>query len=310
MTLNTYNAGRDLTLDVVKAMLIVCVVFGHAMREGSCSGVMNNIVGFIYHFHMPLFVLICGYFFKIDAPSVMARKICLRYWLPYVSGGMLFVIGLWVFKGVSISESLCNLMVGRGLGAMWFLYAIAAIETILCVSYAISTRSREFAVLIAATLFFVSIEAPIRVEAWSVFYFLFGMLLKGNLPDFKLGWAFGLLAAVVYCMTDLPWYTELSLTSMCFAACIGIFLRWIAYRLLRFRVGRFLTWLGKGTLVILIFHPLFNLVLSRASLYFASIDGTGISFWIVEAVAGIAGSLIVGRLLRLVNLNMLFGLRA
>ena len=299
-----------MTLDVVKAMLVVCVVFGHAMRDGSCSGVMNGIVGFIYHFHMPLFVLICGYFFKLDAPSVMARKICLRYWLPYISGGMLFVVGLWAFKGTSVVESLDNLMVGRGLGAMWFLYTIAAIESILCVSYVAFRRSRELGVLVAAVLFGVSIVAPIRVESWSVFYFLCGMLLKGKLPEFKYGWAFGVLAVVAYCAMDLPWYTELSWVSMCVVACIGILLRWGAYRLLRFRIGGFLTWLGKGTLVILIFHPLFNLILSRASRCFASIDGTGLSFWIVEAVVGIAGSLLVGNLLRLVKINTLFGLRA
>ena len=310
LTWNTYSGKRDLSLDVVKAILIVLVVLGHAMREGSCSGIMNDIVGFIYHFHMPLFVLICGYFFKFDAPSVMARKICLRYWLPYVSGGMLFVVGLWAFKGTSVVESLGNLMVGCGLGAMWFLYTIAAIESILCVSYVVFRWSRELGVLVAVGLFCGAIVASIRVESWSVFYFLCGMLLKGNLPEFKYGWLFGVLATVAYCMTDLPWYTELSWVSMCFVACVGVLLRWSAYHLLKFRVGGFLTWLGKGTLVILIFHPLFNLIVSRASQSFASIDGTGLSFWIVEASIGIAGSLLVGNLLRLVKLNTLFGLRA
>ena len=303
------GGGRDLSLDVVKAMLIVCVVFGHAMRDGSCSGIMNDIVSLIYHFHMPLFVLICGYFFKFDTPSVMARKICLRYWVPYISGGMLFVVGLWAFKGTFVVESLGNLMVGRALGAMWFLYTIAAVESILCVSYAIFVRSRELGVLVAAALFSVAIVSPIRVESWSLFYFLCGMLLKGNLPEFKYGWIFGLLAVIVYWMTELPWYTELSWVSMCFVACMGVLLRWSAGCLLKFRVGRFLTWLGKGTLVILIFHPLFNLILSRVSHCFASIDGTGLSFWIVEAVLGITGSLLVGNLLRLVKLNTLFGLK-
>ena len=304
------TGGRDLSLDVVKAMLIVLVVLGHARREGSCASVMNDIVGFIYHFHMPLFVLICGYFFRFDTPFVMVRKICLRYWLPYVSGGMLFVVGLWAIKGISPVESLGNLLVGRGLGAMWFLYTIAAIETIFCASYAAFMRNRGLAVLVAVGSFLVTIEAPIRVEPWSVFYFMCGMLIKGNMPDFKYGWVFGVLAATVYCMVDLPWYTELSLTSMCFVLCVGILLRWMAGILLELRVGKFLAWLGRGTLVILIFHPLFNLVMSCATLCFASIDRTGLSFWIAEAVVGIAGSLFAGKLLRLVKLNVLFGLRA
>ena len=280
------------------------------MREGSCSGAMDGIVSFIYHFHMPLFVLICGYFFKFDTPSVMARKICLRYWLPYVSGGMLFVVGLWAFKRIAFSESLGNLMVGRGLGAMWFLYTIAAIETILCAFHAISTRSRELGVLVAAGLFFIAVEAPIRVESWSVFYFLSGMLLKNHLLKFRYGWTFGLLAVSVYRLADLPWYTEFPAASICFVACVGIFMRWGGELLLELRIGKYLAWLGKRTLVILIFHPLFNLILSRAAHCFASIDRTGLSFWCIEAVVGIAGSLLVGKLLHLIRLNTWFGLRA
>ena len=304
------GGGRDLSLDVVKAILIVCVVLGHAMREGSCAGAMNGVVGFIYHFHMPLFVLICGYFFRVDTPFVMVRKICLRYWLPYISGGMLFVVGLWAVKGISPVESFGNLLVGKGLGAMWFLYTIAAIETIFCVAHAAFIRNRDLGVLVAVGLFLLAIEAPIRVESWSVLYFMCGMFIKGNMREFKYGWVFGVLAATVYCMEDLPWYTELSLISMCFVLCVGILLRWVAGVLLELRVGKFLAWLGRGTLVILIFHPLFNLVMSCATHCFATVDRTGLSFWIVEAVVGIAGSMLVGKLLRLIKLNVLFGLRA
>ena len=65
LTWNTYSGNRDLSLDVVKALLIVLVVLGHSARAGACSNVMNGIVSFIYHFHMPLFVIICGYFFQV-----------------------------------------------------------------------------------------------------------------------------------------------------------------------------------------------------------------------------------------------------
>ena len=310
LTWNTYSGKRDLSLDVVKALLIVLVVLGHSAREGAGSNVMNGIVSFIYHFHMPFFVLLCGYFFKFDTPSVMARKICLRYWLPYLSGGLLFVAGLWAFKGVAVCESLVNLMLGYRLGAMWFLYTIAAIETVLCISHAISARNRELGLLVAIGLFVAAIAHPVRVESWSVFYFLCGVLLKGRLPACRWGAAFGLLAAAIYCAIDLPWYTELSVVSMAFVACIGVLLRWCSEWLLQFRAGRLLARLGRWTIVILIFHPLFNLFLSRAAPIFASVDGTGVAFWIVEAIAGIAGSLLVGKLLCLVKLNTLFGLRA
>ena len=304
-----YKGRRDLSFDVVKAVLIVCVVLGHAMREGTCSNAMNSIVRFIYHFHMPLFVVIVGYFFKLGEPRVMFRKICLRYWLPYVSGSVLFAAGIWAFKEVSFAESACNLMLGRGLGAMWFLYTIAFIETILCVSYAVFMRSRELGLLSATFLFVATIALPIRVESWSVFYFLCGMMLKGNMPECRWGTAFGLIAVTIYCATDLPWYTELSVVSMVFVACIGILLRWCAEWFLRFRVGRWSAWLGQWTLMILIFHPLFNLALSHAAPLFASADGTGVSFWIAETFFGIVGCLVVGKILQRTKFGVLFGVR-
>ena len=302
--------GRDESLDVVKSILIVCVVLGHAMREGSWQCEMDTFVlGFIYRFHMPLFVLLCGYFFKFDAPLVMVRKIFLRYWLPYLSGGLLFVIGLGIFKGTSYVASMRNLLFGRGLGAMWFLYSIAAIESVLCTSYATFRRNRELGIFSALGMFVIAILLPIRVESWSVFYFLCGILLKGNLPDCRWGVAFGLLAVSVLWVTDLPWYTEITFVSICFVSCIGVILLWIAKWLLKFKFGCRLAWLGRQTMVILIFHPLFNLVLFRAIPFFASIDKTGLLFWVVESILGIVGCLVVGNMLQRTKIGVLFGVR-
>ena len=59
---------RDSFFDVVKCLLIICVIFGHALELG--DGAAENTLGhFVYCFTMPLFVFISGYFTKAHKSS-------------------------------------------------------------------------------------------------------------------------------------------------------------------------------------------------------------------------------------------------
>lgn len=56
---------RNIKLDSLKGFLIILVILGHIIGEGS-SDVFNKYCRmFIYTFHMPLFILLSGYFMKI-----------------------------------------------------------------------------------------------------------------------------------------------------------------------------------------------------------------------------------------------------
>lgn len=48
---------RTLYWDTLKGILIILVVFGHC---GTAVG--NNLLSVVYSFHMPLFVLVSGFF--------------------------------------------------------------------------------------------------------------------------------------------------------------------------------------------------------------------------------------------------------
>lgn len=50
---------RSLYWDTIKGLLIILVVFGHC---GTAVG--NNLLSVIYSFHMPLFILVSGFFSK------------------------------------------------------------------------------------------------------------------------------------------------------------------------------------------------------------------------------------------------------
>lgn len=55
--------NRDISLDALKGFLIILVIFGHLIGSLNSSGGVWNL---IYTFHMPLFVLVSGYFSRRD----------------------------------------------------------------------------------------------------------------------------------------------------------------------------------------------------------------------------------------------------
>lgn len=71
---------RNKTIDVMKGISICLMVVGH-------SGAPKSLTQFIYLFHMPLFIMASGYFWK-ESNTENLRKFILKkirkLWLPYV----------------------------------------------------------------------------------------------------------------------------------------------------------------------------------------------------------------------------------
>ena len=76
-----YKGGGNSQVSIAKAIGIILVVVGHA----GCPDALNK---FIYSFHMPLFFILSGYFFKEINSGEMLWKYVLKkikkLWLPYV----------------------------------------------------------------------------------------------------------------------------------------------------------------------------------------------------------------------------------
>ena len=59
---------RDIYFDILKGILIILVVIGHILQLGS-DRLSVTMVNFIYSFHMPLFILVSGYFSNFKSKS-------------------------------------------------------------------------------------------------------------------------------------------------------------------------------------------------------------------------------------------------
>ena len=96
---------RDLTFTKAKAIGILAVVVGH-------SGCPQVIHDFIYCFHMPLFFMIAGYFFKesniYNMRHYLLQKIK-RLYVPYVTFSLSFIVSHNFWYDLGITEGVYSL---------------------------------------------------------------------------------------------------------------------------------------------------------------------------------------------------------
>jgi len=67
-------------LDYIKAFAIFCVVWGHSIQHISRNDYFANpVFEFIYSFHMPLFVIISGYFFRSSLKLTFGKLLVKKF---------------------------------------------------------------------------------------------------------------------------------------------------------------------------------------------------------------------------------------
>ena len=111
--------NKNPTIDVVKGMAIILVVYGHVIEHGMAPQggdfFLNPVFKVIYTFHMPLFVFISGYLMALSLGRRPPREVFKRKFdsllVPFVS---LTILGIIVSYGL-------NIIFGNNMGVVNFL---------------------------------------------------------------------------------------------------------------------------------------------------------------------------------------------
>lgn len=72
---------RSVTLDICRGIAIFLVVWGHIIQQGmqGMENILENtVIKVIYSFHMPLFVMISGYFFYFSSQKKNGRELLMK----------------------------------------------------------------------------------------------------------------------------------------------------------------------------------------------------------------------------------------
>ena len=77
--------ARDNRIDSLKGLLIILVILGHVITTIDNVNIVNHaVMGFIYIFHMPLFILISGYLIFALASAATASELLPVAYTPYI----------------------------------------------------------------------------------------------------------------------------------------------------------------------------------------------------------------------------------
>lgn len=171
---------KDLTFTNAKAIGIMAVVVGH-------SGCPQIIHDFIYCFHMPLFFMISGYFFKESNAKNMKHylfKKVKRLYIPYVAISLLFIAthNLWFKMGMTenyytlTQASFCALkaiamaMPDVLAGPLWFLKSLLVSFVLLCFLFRMTEnwRYKDFVIagIVSCLMLFVALIGERRFVSY------------------------------------------------------------------------------------------------------------------------------------------------
>lgn len=129
---NDVTQSRMEYIDLTKLFAIYCVLWGHSLQYMSANDfINNNVASFVYSFHMPLFMVLSGYFFssslKLTFVSLIIKKVR-QLILPIFSWTIFIEImcsigNAYNGKNIAMSEFLKNLFLNLD-SSFWFLKSL------------------------------------------------------------------------------------------------------------------------------------------------------------------------------------------
>lgn len=259
---------RIATFDILKGIGILLVIIGHTF--------MKEIGLFIQAFHMPLFFIVAGYFFKYQSFLLQVKRDFRRLIVPY----LFVVIAITIFD--SIKRYWQTGVVDFNIGTLyecgtpaWFLLALFGSKLLFNLVYRYTERHYLLVAFSLSSIpcfitHFVEISPTFSIGSsiCGVFFYAFGYFIKCNDIFFKLdkyrlyvlvSALFFWLNTSIFGAVDMH-YSIFKLWIIDFiGACSGVYLCYVVSKVIELHfscTGRILALAGYYSLVIYAFHAI------------------------------------------------------
>ena len=304
---------RILELDYLKGILILLVISFHLVYFEQLHPYAKQVV---YTFHMPGFLLISGYLMNIAKSPRDFLRTLLWLFIPYIimESGYTYMASL-----LPINEHIDHLtpmvfldrLLLHPLGPYWYLHTL-----IICGGIYYIIHNSKFIIHNSKLSFFVRLLL-IGIAYYAVsyilgtllplkgvggtfafsssLYFLAGAAIRQSGKDFltiftpfKGNW--GILSPIIFALLIIPHF---SFFSFHFSFLIVYFAISSLLYIFHFSLFTFhLTFLGRNSLPLYIFSPIFTILCKRFVPYL-QFDPTGLIFLFVSLIFCVAGSLAI-----------------
>lgn len=183
---------RDVWPDVLKGFGVVLVVLGHCIQACYSGPAFfdDKLYQFIYSFHMPLFMVVSGYYAwnsirRAQSPQErrsMIRKKCLYLILPNVVWTLLEYLNLLVTGGF-VYRGAVAFLGGLVIGIMtkfWFLWAVLYSFLLVCLMHYKCKDSVWLYILVFLGMFFTPDGLGLMACKYVLPYYLVGFYFNKN----------------------------------------------------------------------------------------------------------------------------------
>lgn len=300
-------------IDFMRAILITLVILVHIVNFGNLyPGVKYGILSFM----MPAFLFITGYLVNINKPFQRFALYILQILLPYVImsvGYMAVSMYLPVRDGIASFDAatVSHVLLVTSIGPYWFLRVMIVCGIIYYAAFhAFPHLSNAARYCIFAGLLILLAELTPLLDIKSAAYYFLGAGVRIFIKDFSKAYVRSLWAAVPFTLLvihrDFWDWGAISVL-----VCVMCFLSFTS-KLSEYVSGKPLTtieYIGKNTLPIYIFHPIFTMAAKYLLPVFA-FDPTGILHAVATVVASLLGCICLGKLLDLTHISYIFGKKA
>lgn len=286
-------------VDVAKGLAIWLMVIGHL-------DISEQIRIYVYSFHMPLFFILSGLFFKRDRPFLINLKSSIKSILwPYLTFSVINLSVCWVspylhpelyydmhgkeiffaaIRGIFLGTDQITPTSFMPLGALWFLVSLFTIQVLTSALAALVRNNRIFlfmATIIPIALFLVTrtnMPFSVRSSMMAMPFYCLGYALRdidfSGIPH--RGYLFLILALFFvfliplngFCTIDECIYGKSILLFYVNAVIATIMVLVACSFIAGKRISRFLELIGQHTLVILGMHAFPMIVMKVAGVLF------------------------------------------
>lgn len=300
------------SIDAIRCVLILLVVIVHTVNFGRLHPDFKEAVNF---FFMPAFLIVTGYLVNVGCGVRRFGLYVLRLALPYALLSLGFaVLSLWLPVEGGLGEpsfgAFCQVLFVSPIGPYWYLHAMIVCGVLYFAAHSVASR---FGVVAELCLFGLSLAAvafcsPLLAFIYAASYFIGAALRRGG-ADFCRVFPPSAWAALPFvALIALGRGAGGGLAVLGLAASFFCLVSWV-WGLLGGRCARWVGFVGRNTLPIYLFHPIFTMI-GKFALPLFSFDPTGIAHMAFTLALAVAGSLAVARVLDFTGLSLIFGRRS
>ena len=223
---------RNDFLDILKGILIISVVFGHALQYGSGSLFLQSelywehpLMRLIYSVHMPLFMAIAGYLTCFSLQRHPALTYITRRWIKLFPPILTWSVLLLLMRGC-VTKHLPGIpdVLSGILTTFWFLWSILICSSLVAICEKIKFPILKSLVYVTLVLIFAGTPDILWWHAHKFMFvcFLSGFYVAKYQPHFHLTPAKGLLAGVLWIFSIFLFHKEtyIYISGLCKMVCI------------------------------------------------------------------------------------------